>query len=72
MAKKTATVDLSQLRDFADQRIEFIQANPWLIPAGLAIEMIPLALLIHGHAKASIYKKKNSKSNVKKNKAINN
>ncbi|WP_203651974.1 hypothetical protein [Secundilactobacillus yichangensis] len=55
MAKKTVTVDFAKL---ANQRAEFVKENPWLIPAGLAIQMIPLALLIHGHVKTNIYKKK--------------
>lgn len=58
MAKKTLTVDFDQLSNFVDQREEFIKDNPWLIPAGIAIQVIPLALLIHGHMKTSIYKKK--------------
>lgn len=55
MAKKTVTIDLAKL---ASQRAEFVKENPWLIPAGLAIQMIPLSLLIYGHVKTNIYKKK--------------
>lgn len=55
MAKKTVTVDFAKL---ANQRAEFVKENPWLIPAGLAIQMIPLSLLIYGHVKTNIYKKK--------------
>ena len=55
MPKKTVTVDFAKL---ASQRAEFVKENPWLIPAGLAIQMIPLALLIRGRVKTNIYKKK--------------
>lgn len=55
MAKKTVTVDLDEL---AQRHTEFIHDNPWIIPVGVALQIIPLALLIHGHVKANIYRKK--------------
>lgn len=55
MAKKTVTIDFAKL---AGKRAEFIKENPWLIPAGLAIQTVPLAMLIYGHVKKNIYKKK--------------
>jgi len=55
MAKKTVTVDFEKL---ASRHAEFIKENPWLIPVGLTVHMIPLALLVYGHVKTNIYKKK--------------
>ncbi|MTV81406.1 hypothetical protein [Secundilactobacillus folii] len=55
MAKKAVTIDLEEL---AQRRAAFVRENPWIIPVGVAIQMIPLALLIHGHVKTNIYRKK--------------
>lgn len=55
---KEITVDLSDLQRIADKHTEIIKDNPWLIPAGLALELIPLALFIHGRAQNGIYRKK--------------
>ena len=55
MAKETVTVDFAKL---ASQHAEFLKENPWMIPVGLTVQMVPLALLIYGHVKTNIYKKK--------------
>lgn len=55
MAKKTVTLDFAEM---AQRRAEFIQDNPWIIPVGIAAQMIPLTMLIRGHVQAGIYRKK--------------
>lgn len=58
MAKRTINVDLKQLSKLAEEPVTLVRENPWLIPAALGVEIIPLSLMILGRTRNQIYRKK--------------
>jgi len=45
------------MKQYNEEKLEIIRENPWIIPASIALTLIPAAVSIHGFWKNRLLKK---------------